>query len=285
MLTAASVMRALAGRMTRLARTIDIVGRVGEDQLGLLLRGVDSRGEALRIATWCKSPWSIRRSRPQAERSSCPSLVAFASARAGRRPGRTDPTSLGDHVERASRDDRRSTSGRRPPTDPRRRSRWTSFVSRISHGHLTPYAQPVVDLASGLAVGYRGLGPVAQPHVGEPEGRCVHRPDHDTPWRTRSTFTSPGRRPQSSCSLREVRRYASLRQCRGDSSRTSARSNTCQRSPARSSSMRPSASTARRPLLDHWTPALQGALQSLRARASPSCSAAPDRRNIKRPSR
>ena len=49
-LAAAIVMRALAGRLTRLARSIDVVGRVGEHQFGLLLRGVRSRGEAVRIA-------------------------------------------------------------------------------------------------------------------------------------------------------------------------------------------------------------------------------------------
>ena len=49
-LTAATVMRALAGRMKRQARTIDVVGRVGESQLGILLRGVRAHNEALRIA-------------------------------------------------------------------------------------------------------------------------------------------------------------------------------------------------------------------------------------------
>ena len=45
-----AVMRALAGRMTRLARTIDIVGHVDEHQLGILLLGVHTRNEVLRIA-------------------------------------------------------------------------------------------------------------------------------------------------------------------------------------------------------------------------------------------
>src|SRR5205807_63645 len=49
-LTATTVMRALAGRIARLARTIDTVGRVDEYQLGLVLRGVRNHGEALRIA-------------------------------------------------------------------------------------------------------------------------------------------------------------------------------------------------------------------------------------------
>src|SRR5205814_1711440 len=39
-LTAATVMRALAGRLARVARTIDTVGRVDEHRFGLLLRGV-----------------------------------------------------------------------------------------------------------------------------------------------------------------------------------------------------------------------------------------------------
>ena len=49
-LATGSVMRSLVSRLTRLARTSDIVGRVGEHQLGLLLRGVRSHGEAMRVA-------------------------------------------------------------------------------------------------------------------------------------------------------------------------------------------------------------------------------------------
>jgi len=49
-LVAANVTRALAGRMTRFARATDIVGQLGEHELGLFLRGVRSDAEALRIA-------------------------------------------------------------------------------------------------------------------------------------------------------------------------------------------------------------------------------------------
>jgi len=49
-LTATNVLRALAGRITRLTRTIDIVGRVGEHELGLVVRGIRTHNEALRIA-------------------------------------------------------------------------------------------------------------------------------------------------------------------------------------------------------------------------------------------
>ena len=47
---APGVMRALGRRILQVARTIDIVGRVGDRQLGLFLRGVRSQSEALRIA-------------------------------------------------------------------------------------------------------------------------------------------------------------------------------------------------------------------------------------------
>ena len=97
-LVAATVMRALAGRITRLARAIDIVGQVGEQQLGLFLRSVRSHGEALRIArsvseALVAAPITI----PGGEvASSVGCGVAFSKP--GDDFGRSDPTSLGDDV-------------------------------------------------------------------------------------------------------------------------------------------------------------------------------------------
>jgi len=156
--TSDSVTRALAGRITRLARTIDVVGRVGDRQLGLLLRGVRSHGEALRIARVVREalvdPPIATAAGEVIVTVTCgvsfaesgddaPALIERAEANT--RSEADAATGSGD--ERAST---LRTDGATPVT-------MDDFQVAMSHGHVTPYAQPVADLRTGLVVGYRGL--------------------------------------------------------------------------------------------------------------------------------
>jgi EAL domain-containing protein (putative c-di-GMP-specific phosphodiesterase class I)/GGDEF domain-containing protein len=154
--TEASVTRSLTGRMTRLARTIDIVGRVGERQLGLLLRGVRSRGEALRIAEMVHQALVD----PPVTTAGGEAAVAVGCGVAFSRPG-DDPDDLIERAwasmsyEPAIRD---ADVGAAIAVADRAESSASmdDFRVGLSHGDVRPYAQPVVDLRSGRVVGYRG---------------------------------------------------------------------------------------------------------------------------------
>jgi diguanylate cyclase (GGDEF)-like protein len=156
-LTAASVMRALAGRMTRLARTIDIVGRVGEDQLGLLLRGVHSHGEALRIARTVYESLVD----PPVTTAGGEVAVSVGCGVAFSKPG-DDPVDL---IRQASATISHETPTRDVDVDtpiaisdrPESAITMDDFRVGMSHGHVRAYAQPVVDLASGGLVGFRAV--------------------------------------------------------------------------------------------------------------------------------
>ena len=96
----AAVMRALAGRMTRLARTIDIVGHVDDHQLGILLLGVHTRGDVLRVARMVReSLVEVPIPTPSGD------IAAFvgcgvAAVQAGRRPDRSRRPGLGNDAPR-----------------------------------------------------------------------------------------------------------------------------------------------------------------------------------------
>ncbi len=153
---AATVMRALAGRMNRLARTTDVVGRVADDQLSILLRGVRTHNEALRAArTVYESLVDAPVTTPGEEIT--PSIrcgVGFAA------PG----DDLLDVLEEAS-----AVRWSEPATGDASSEATGTVSPRIdaptmeefrigmSHGDIRPYARPVVDLASGRLIGYQGL--------------------------------------------------------------------------------------------------------------------------------
>jgi EAL domain-containing protein (putative c-di-GMP-specific phosphodiesterase class I)/GGDEF domain-containing protein len=155
---AANVMRAVAGRMTRFARAIDIVGQLGEHQLGLFLRGVRSHGEALRIArTVAEALVTAPVTIPGGEIALSVSYgVALTN------PG----DDLEDLVRRAAatmrhepstRDDA-ATNTSQPIADGSGASAsMGEFRVAMTCGDVRAYAQPVVDLVSGRLVGYRGL--------------------------------------------------------------------------------------------------------------------------------
>jgi len=156
-LTATTVMRALARRIGRLARTIDIVGRVDEHRLGLVLRSVGSHGEALRIARMVHEslvdPPVTTADGEMKVRISCG--VAFPE------PG-DDPAAM---IQRAVTTMTLETPGGTVNVDgphadtdrPEASLTMDDFRVALSHGRVKPYAEPIVDLGSALVIGYRGL--------------------------------------------------------------------------------------------------------------------------------
>ncbi len=158
-LTEATVMRALAGRVARLARSIDVVGLVGEHQLGLFLRGVRTRSEALRIARGLHEALvDAPITTPSGEVA-----VFVECGTALSKPG----DDVNDLFQRcAATLGHEVSTGEEPighagasPSDREHDTAPTMEEFRVgmSHGDVRAYAEPVVDLRSGLVVGYRGL--------------------------------------------------------------------------------------------------------------------------------
>jgi diguanylate cyclase (GGDEF)-like protein len=164
-LTATNVVRALAGRMTRLARTIDVVGRVGEYQLGLLLRGVRSHNEALRLA---RTVYDALVESPV----TTPSGQVAPGVACGLALGKA-ADSADDLIERAAVPIF-SDATEAPPVDllpptagaPAPLGTMDEFMVGLSHGDVQPYAARVVDLGSGREVGYQGLARWHHPQRG-----------------------------------------------------------------------------------------------------------------------
>jgi EAL domain-containing protein (putative c-di-GMP-specific phosphodiesterase class I)/GGDEF domain-containing protein len=156
-LTTAHIIRALAGRMTRLARSIDIVGRVGERQLGLLLRSVRNHSEALRIAHMVHEGLVD----PPVTTAGGEMVISVACGVAFSETD-DDPSAL---IERASATMTLEAKPRARDVESARRGSdafetkvtMDEFRVAMSHGRIRPYAQPVVDLGSDTIVGYRGF--------------------------------------------------------------------------------------------------------------------------------
>ena len=149
-------MRSLAGRMTRLSRTIDVVGRVGQQRFGLLLHGVRDRGEALRIARTVHDSLVD----PPVTTAGGEAVATVSIGVAYSEPG-IDPVVL---IYRASaaltheseRHDVASVVDASPEGSGALAT-IDEFRVGMSRGDVKAYAEPVVDLRSGLVVGYRGL--------------------------------------------------------------------------------------------------------------------------------
>jgi EAL domain-containing protein (putative c-di-GMP-specific phosphodiesterase class I) len=266
-LVAATAMRALAGRITRLARAIDIVGQVGEQQLGLFLRSIRSHGEALRIArsvaeVVVAAPITI----PGGEVAlSVGCGVAFAT------PG----DALVDLIQRASvtmwhepetREDV-AIDRRQPIAD--RPGAWVTldeFRVGMTCGDVRPYAQPIVELVSGRLVGYRGLARWHHRRLGVLNAAAFIDMIAETPLANQVdlyvaretaaalTFTTRGDErprlytPVSRRLIVDVRTEQYL----------------CEIADAFSLTTSQLRLQVARPLLDQWTPSLQDALRSLR---------------------
>jgi EAL domain-containing protein (putative c-di-GMP-specific phosphodiesterase class I)/GGDEF domain-containing protein len=147
-----NVMRAVGGRIARRARTIDIAGCTGDRQLGLFLRGVRSHGEALRIAQMVQESLVDP---PITTPGGAVTLSVTCGVAFGE-PGDDPAVMIRRAVETMASeapprvvDDRRSREADATIT-------MDDFRVSLSHGHVVPYAQPVVDLATGAVVGYRG---------------------------------------------------------------------------------------------------------------------------------
>ncbi len=158
--SATSVLRALAGRMTRVARSIDAVGvRDAQYQLGLLLRGVRNHSEALRIAA------DVFAALVDAPVTSPSGLIAppiecgVAFSKADDEPGAL--------FERASTTIWPAQEISPPsfvvPTDG---PTIEEFRVGMSHGEVRSYAQPVVEVVSDVTVGYRAMARWQHPSRG-----------------------------------------------------------------------------------------------------------------------
>ena len=150
---ASHVMRALGGRIIRLARAIDVVGRIDDHQLGLFLNGVRSRTEALRIAQM------VREALIDPPVATAGGEVFLAASYGVVMSELADtPAAMIDRALSTLSPDVLTLADTRTGPQPLETSvRMDEFRVAMSHGDVIPYAQAVVDLGSGLAVGYRGL--------------------------------------------------------------------------------------------------------------------------------
>jgi EAL domain-containing protein (putative c-di-GMP-specific phosphodiesterase class I) len=255
----ATVLRALAGRMTRVARSIDAVG-VREDryQLGLLLRGIRNHSEASRIAA------DVYASLVDVPVTSPSGLIAppiacgVAFSKAG-----DDATAL---VERASTTiwpaEVISTPGivvspDTPTID--------EFRVGMSHGDVRPYAQPVVEVVSDVVVGYRATARWQHPRLGELEPSVFLPLIADSPLANEVDLYVAR---EAAAMLTVVARESTrLRLYFPVSKRLVADVRTEQYlweiADAFSLRMQHLCLQIDRPILEDWTPALQDALQSL----------------------
>ena len=149
-------MRSLAGRLKRLARTIDVGGRVGENQLGLLLGAVRGHGEAARIAQIVYESLVD----PPVTTAAGEVVAAVRCGAAVSRPGDT-PTDLLERASAAMTEEPAVRDG--DVGAPFVATEHSIEPASIDDFHLgwsrrdvQPYAQPIVDLRSGRLVGYRG---------------------------------------------------------------------------------------------------------------------------------
>jgi len=138
------------------------------------------------------------------------------------------------------------------------------FRVAISHGDLTPYAQPVVDLASGLTVGYRGLARWHHRTLGSLKAHAFIGMIAETPLANQVDLYIAR---ETAAVLLLTARGAPSRLYTPVSRRLVADVRTEQYlseiADAFFLSMHQVHLQLARPLLHHWTPALQDALQSL----------------------
>ena len=168
--------------MTRVGRAIDFVGQVDARQLGLLLRGVRSHGEALRIArtvaeVLVAAPVAI----PGGEITPSVSCGVALAERGDDFGALIERAAATMWHEPATRVDI-ATDTRHELAD--RPGAWVSmdeFRVGMTCGEVRPYAQPVVDLASGLLIGYRGTARWQHRHLGMLEAAAFIGMIADTP--------------------------------------------------------------------------------------------------------
>ena len=263
--TAATVMRALAGRLTRLARSIDVVGHVGDHQLGLLLRGVRSQGEAVRIAravhdALVDAPITT----PGGEIA-----VVVGCGVALSKPG-DDSIDL---IERASATIWNEGAPRDQTIDaviavdvaPHASATMEEFRVGMSHGDVRAYAEPVVDLASDLVVGYRGLVRWHHRHLGALHASAFIDMIAETPLATQVDLYITR---ETAAVIAIASRDTSLHLYVPVSKRLVADVRTerylSEIADAFSLGMHQIRLQLARPLLTNWSPALQHALDSLR---------------------
>jgi EAL domain-containing protein (putative c-di-GMP-specific phosphodiesterase class I)/GGDEF domain-containing protein len=165
----AAVIRSLGGRLSRITRSIDLVAYLGDNQFAVLLRGVGSEAEALRIAdTAAQSLVGT-----PVPTTAGDVMVSATCGVAMVRPG----DGLEGLLERA----RAGATHVPPHPAPLVVAQQAIAGSEaltveqvglgMSHGDVLPYVQPLVELASGETVGYRAFARWRHPTLGllEPE--------------------------------------------------------------------------------------------------------------------
>jgi EAL domain-containing protein (putative c-di-GMP-specific phosphodiesterase class I)/GGDEF domain-containing protein len=264
-LAAPTIMRSLAGRLARLARTTDVAGRIDKHRLALLLGAVRNHGEALRVAQ------TVYEALVEPPVMTAGGEVG-ASVRCGAavsKPG-DEPTDLTERAsaamssEPAIRDAEIST-----PAGIADRSdgsvTMTDFRVGLGRGEVRPYAQPVVDLRSGRLVGYHGVARWHHPRLGTLEAAAFIEMIADTPLASQVDL-NVARELAAVLALAvgatPLRLYAPVSRRLIADVRTE--QYLSEIADAFFVSMSQVSLQVGRPLLGRWSPALQDALESLR---------------------
>jgi EAL domain-containing protein (putative c-di-GMP-specific phosphodiesterase class I) len=263
--TAATVMRAIAGRLKRLARSADVVGRVGDEQLGVLLRGVGTRHDALHAAqTVYESLIDTPVTTPGEEIA--PSIgcgVGFAE------PG----GALFDLVDEAAAIRWRAPPARESETvargiAPSGHDAPTMNELRIgmSHGEVQTYASPIVRLDSGSVVGYVGLARWHHRRLGTLEGPAFAEMIAETSLANQvDLLVARETAAVVTLTTRDVPLHLYAPVSRRLISDIRTERYLCEIADAFSLELNQLHLNVARPLVNDWSPALRDALQSLRA--------------------
>lgn len=162
---AAEILRVVAGRMARIARTSDVVGHIDASSVGLIVHGLRTNTEARRIARVVYESFIDAPIVTSAGAIQAGITCGFAVAEPDR--------DVADLVRKAARSkwrkDAVSSSEQSVP-------RWleadddtvTMHAFRVawSQGHIEAHLRPVIDLASGAVAGYEGRARWQHAHLG-----------------------------------------------------------------------------------------------------------------------
>jgi PAS domain S-box-containing protein len=151
------VMRSMTLRLRRVTFTTDSVGSLSEHQLAVLLRGVDKRQDALRIAEIIGN--DLRESPVETTIGPLPIAMSYRVAFS---QGTDDPVAFLHAAAPSQRNpDSTSTAEARQREHEADHGFGLPTVAELQpaygHGEVAAYAQVVVDPGTGARVGYRGF--------------------------------------------------------------------------------------------------------------------------------
>jgi diguanylate cyclase (GGDEF)-like protein len=150
------VLRVLAHRMTRVVRTSDTVARVGGDEFVLLFDGVDSAESAFALAERVRD--AIAHHEIRTGDGELHVTASFGIAIGG---AHDEPAELLARADTAMYRAKALGAGHAivfdDDSDVSVRTIADEFAVAVSHGQIRPHVQPIVDLRTGVLVGYQGL--------------------------------------------------------------------------------------------------------------------------------